>query len=220
MPKPLTVWITRNCRQILYRWATWEAHANWTGWAGFNSNPRHLVERNAFQRKGNEPHKNSGTGFLGEFSRGLLVYRTLKYSVKRKDKLMHLAPTNEFLLVLKVSCILLGSTINNSTHLLSTLKGYHVWVGSRMRMEKAMAPHSSTLAWKIPWMEEPGRLQSMGLRRVGHDWATSLSLFTFMHWRKKWQPTPVFLPGESQGRGSLVGCHLWGRTESDTTDVT
>ena len=71
-------------------------------------------------------------------------------------------------------------------------------------------PHSSTLAWKIPWMEEPGRLQSMGSLRVGHDWATSLSLFTFMHWRRKWQPTPVFLPGESQGWGSLLGCHLWG----------
>ena len=86
--------------------------------------------------------------------------------------------------------------------------------------EKAMAPHSSTLAWKIPWMEEPGGLQSMGLLRVGHDWATSLSLFTFMLWRRKWQPTPVFLPGEFQGRGSLVGCHLWGHTESDTTEVT
>ena len=83
-----------------------------------------------------------------------------------------------------------------------------------------MAPHSSTLAWKIPWMEEPGRLQSMGSLRVRHDWATSLSLFTFMHWRRKWHPTPVFLPGESQGRGSLVGCHLWGRTESDTTEAT
>ena len=70
--------------------------------------------------------------------------------------------------------------------------------------EKAMAPRSSTLAWKIPWMEEPGRLQSVGLLRVGHDWATSLSLFTFTHWRRQWQPTPVFLPGESQGRGSLV----------------
>ena len=67
-------------------------------------------------------------------------------------------------------------------------------------MEKAMATHSSTLAWKIPWMEEPDRLQSMGSLRVGHDWATSLSLFTFMHWRRKWQPTPVLLPGESQGR--------------------
>ena len=49
---------------------------------------------------------------------------------------------------------------------------------------------------------------------------TSLSLFTFMHWRRKWQPTPVFLPGESQGRESLVGCHLWGRIESDTTEAT
>ena len=86
--------------------------------------------------------------------------------------------------------------------------------------EKAMAPHSSTLAWKIPWTKEPGGLQSMGLQRVRHDWTTSLSLFTFMHWRRKWQPTPVFLPGESQARGSLVGCHLWGRTESDTTEVT
>ena len=76
-----------------------------------------------------------------------------------------------------------------------------------------MAPNSSTLAWKIPWTEEPGRLQSMGSLRVGHDWATSLSLFTFMHWRRKWQPTPVFLPGESQGWGSLVGCRLWGRTD-------
>ena len=86
--------------------------------------------------------------------------------------------------------------------------------------EKAMAPHSSTLAWKILWTEEPGRLQSMESLRVGNDWATSLSLFTFLHWRRKWQPTPVFLPGESQGRGSLVGCHLWGRTESDTTEAT
>ena len=87
-------------------------------------------------------------------------------------------------------------------------------------LEKAMAPHSSTLAWKIPWMEEPGRLRSMGSLRVGHDWATSLSCFTFMHWRREWQPTPVFLPGESQGQGSLVGCHLWGRTESDMTEAT
>ena len=88
------------------------------------------------------------------------------------------------------------------------------------QMEKAMAPHSSTLAWKLPWTEEPGRLQSMGSLRVRHDWATSLSLFTFMHWRRKWQPTPVFLPGESQGQWSLVGCRLWGRTESDTTEAT
>ena len=57
-------------------------------------------------------------------------------------------------------------------------------------------------------------------RWVGYNWAASLSLFTFMHWRRQWQPTPVFLPGESQGRGSLMGCCLWGRTVSDMTEVT
>ena len=85
----------------------------------------------------------------------------------------------------------------------------------QQKLEKAMATHSSTLAWKIPWTEEPNWLQSMGSRKIGHDWATSLSRFTFMYWRRKWQPTPVFLPGESRGRGSLVGCRLWG-TQSRT----
>ena len=93
-------------------------------------------------------------------------------------------------------------------------------LGREDPLEKEMAILSSTIAWKMPWMEEPGRLQSMGSQRVRHDWATSLSLFTFMHWRRKWQPTPVFFPGESQGRGSLVGWRLWGCTESDTTEVT
>ena len=78
---------------------------------------------------------------------------------------------------------------------------------------------TSTLAWEIPWMEEPGRLQSMGSQRVRHDWATSLSLFTFMHWRRKWQPTPVFLPGESEGRepGGLLsmGSHRVGHDWRD-----
>ena len=64
-------------------------------------------------------------------------------------------------------------------------------------------------------MEEPGGLQSMGSLRVGHNWVTSLSLFTFMHWRRKWQPTPVFLPGESQGQGSLVAA-VNGVTQSPT----
>ena len=83
-----------------------------------------------------------------------------------------------------------------------------------------MAPHSSSVVWKIPWTEDLGRLQSMGSLRVRHDRVTLLSLFTFMHWRRKWEPTPVFLPGESQGRGSLVGCRLWVRTELDTSDMT
>ena len=81
--------------------------------------------------------------------------------------------------------------------------------------EKAMAPHSSTLAWKIPWMEEPRRLQSMGSLRVRHDWVTSLSLFPFMHWRRKWQPTPVFLPGESQGWGAWWAA-IYGVTQGQT----
>ena len=56
---------------------------------------------------------------------------------------------------------------------------------------------------------------------VAEGW-TRLSdfLFTFLHWRRKWQPTPVILSGESQGRGSLVDCRLWGRTESDMTEAT
>ena len=94
------------------------------------------------------------------------------------------------------------------------------WMTLSKTLEKAMATHSSTLAWKIPLMEEPGGLQSMGSWRVGHDWGTSLSLFTFMHWRRKWHPTPVFLPGESQGQGRLVGFRLWGCTESDMTKAT
>ena len=100
--------------------------------------------------------------------------------------------------------------------------GASAWIWPKVAhyTEKAMAPHSSTLAWKIPWMEEPCRLQSMGSLRVGHDSVTSLSLFIFMHWRRKWQPTPVFLPRESQGRQSLVGCRLCGRTELDTTEAT
>ena len=107
-----------------------------------------------------------------------------------------------------------------------TLKtSYHgkltTFIHSYIRIsEKAMAPHSSTLAWKIPWMEEADGLQSMGSLRVGNDWTTSLSLFTCMHWRRKWQPTPVFLPGESHGQRSLVGCSPWGHTESDTTEAT
>ena len=94
---------------------------------------------------------------------------------------------------------------------------YWIYWHSRRRQ---WHPTPVLLAWKVPWMEEPGRLQSMGSLRVGHDWATSLWLFNFMHRRRKWQLTPVFLPGESQGQWSLVGCRLWGCTESDTTEAT
>ena len=82
-------------------------------------------------------------------------------------------------------------------------------------------PHSSTLAWKIPWTEETGRLQSMGSLRVRHDWVTSISLVTFMNWRRKWQPTPVVLPGESQGRGEPGGLLSMGlhRVRHDWSDL-
>ena len=79
-----------------------------------------------------------------------------------------------------------------------------------------MAPHSSAPAWKIPRREEPGGLQSMGWLRVGHNWATSVSLFTFMHWRRKWQPTPVFLPGTGEPGGlPSMGSHGVGHDWSD-----
>ena len=81
-----------------------------------------------------------------------------------------------------------------------------------------MAPHSNTLAWKIPWM---GGAWWAAVHGVARSWARlSDFTFTFMHWRRKWQPTPVFLPGESRGWGSLVGCRLWDRTESDATEAT
>ena len=84
-----------------------------------------------------------------------------------------------------------------------------------------MAPHSSTLAWRIPWTEEPGKLQSMGSLRVGHDWATSLSLFTFMHWLEKAMATHSSvlawrIPGTGKPGGlSSMGSHRVGNDWSD-----
>ena len=81
-----------------------------------------------------------------------------------------------------------------------------------------MATHSNTRAWKSPWTEGPDGLQSMGSLGVGHNWATSLYFFTFMHCRRKWQPTPVFLPGKSHGWRSQVGYSPRGHKESDTPE--
>ena len=94
-------------------------------------------------------------------------------------------------------------------------------MGETLVTEKVMALHSSTLAWKIPWMEEPDRLQSMASRRVRHNWATSLSLFTFMHWRRKWQATHSSvlawrIPGMGEPVGLLsMGSHRVGHNWSD-----
>ena len=83
-----------------------------------------------------------------------------------------------------------------------------------------MAPHSSTLAWKILWMEEPGGLQSMGVTKS----QTRLSDFTFtfhFHALEKDMAThSSVLAWRIPGMGSLVGCHLWGHTESHMTEAT
>ena len=90
----------------------------------------------------------------------------------------------------------------------------------RVKTEKAMVPHSSTLAWKIPWMEEPGRLQSMGSLRVGHNWATSLSLFHFHALEKEMATHSSVLawriPGAGEPRGlTSMGSHRVGHNWSD-----
>ena len=85
-----------------------------------------------------------------------------------------------------------------------------------MLMGTTRETHSSALAWKIPWTEEPGGLHPKGSLRVGHDQVTSYFHFPLSCIGEG----NGFLPGESQGRGSLVGCHLWGRTELDTTEAT
>ena len=138
------------------------------------------------------------------------------FSCSDRGKRRHDFKINLFMAVCSV--VFSGGWDGKKICLQCGIPGFYLWLG-RSPGERD-GTHSSTLAWKIPWTEEPGRLQSMGSLGVRHNWATSFSLFTSMHWRRKWKPTPVFLPGESQGWRSLVGCRLWGRTESDTTEVT
>ena len=155
----------------------------------------------------NWAHKISSLKYLTVWRPVWPVHRLPPIPVPARIASLLIPTRNSFHGVLKVS---------NSTWF-NPCRGVCVLIFSLL--EKAMALHSSTLAWKIPWTEKPGRLQSMGLRRVGHDWEPSLSLFTFMHWRRKWQPTPVFLPGESQGwePGGLpsMGPHRVGHDWSD-----
>ena len=142
--------------------------------------------------------------FLGHILVILTIFQTY-YQQKKKKKLAIVSDDSIFLVVRYFQI--------RYVHFLDIML---LRLQCSVNSEKAMAPHSSALAWKIPWTEEPCGLQSMGSLRVGHDSATSLSLFTFMHQRRKWQPTPMFLPGESQGWGTLVGCHLSGVAQSQT----
>ena len=113
-----------------------------------------------------------------------------------------------------------GGVEGGSEERRNTLQAKENWQSEGKEEEKAMATHSSTLAWRIPWTEEPGRLQSMGLWRVRHNWATSLWLFTFMHhWRRKWQPSSVLawrIPGTGEPGGlPSMGLHRVGHDWSD-----
>ena len=90
-------------------------------------------------------------------------------------------------------------------------------------LEKEMATHSSVPAWRIPGTGEPGGLLSMGSCRVGHKWSdlAAAAEFTWarkLPWRRAWQPTPIFLPGESHGQRSLVGYSPWSHKESDMNE--
>ena len=121
-----------------------------------------------------------------------------------------------------MSCVFLSQKLKAKNLLRCTTgKRYHVDSNKLSLIPKSMPPllhcanylcgEGNGTPLQYSCLENPMEggawwLQSMGSLRVGHDWETSHSLFTFMHWRRKWQPTPVFLPGESQGRGSLVGC--------------
>ena len=140
-----------------------------------------------------------------------------------------------------------SSILAGKFHGQRSLVGYHPWGHRKLDTTEGLSTHISSLldvplspstplgrhrelSWapmlynsfppNICFTHGSGRLQSMGSLTVRHNWATSLWLFTYMHWRRKWQPTPVFLPGESQRQRSLLGCRLWGHTESDTTEVT
>ena len=139
-------------------------------------------------------------------------------------------------------CLSLGLTslVAQMVKLLPTMQETQVRsLGWEDPVEKEMATHSSTLAWKIPWTEERGSLQSMGMQRVGHDWTTSLrdpwwlrGYSVCLQWgrprfdpwvrkipsRRNWQSTPLFLPWESHGGRSLVGYSPWDCKESDTTE--
>ena len=137
------------------------------------------------------------------------------------------------------------SQVARTVKRLSTMRETRVRsLGQEDPLEKEMATHSSTIAWKFPWMEEPGRLQSIGSQRVGHDSVTKSPIYIYrllwclksvgiclqcgrpgfvpwvgkIPWRRKWQPTPALLPGKSHGWRSLVGYSPWGRKESDTTE--
>ena len=157
--------------------------------------------------KSNQKHKHDNN-FQ---NRKYIIKLKMTLTLYRRTWIVHLNSTSNNI------SIIMDMNLNKLRELVRDRKSWHaasLW-GRRVRLEKSVAPNSSTLAWKIPWMEEPGRLQSIGSLRVRHDWLTWLSLFTFTYWRRRWQPTPVFLPGESQRRGAWWAA-VYGVTQGRT----
>ena len=188
MPKPLTVWITINCGKFWKRWAyqtTWLA-----SWETCMT-----VRKQHLELDGTTDWFQIGKGVCQGCILSPCFFNLYAEYIMRNARL------DEAQAGIKIA----RRNINNLRYADDTSL---IAESEEELREKTMAPHSSILAWKIPWTEEPGWLLSMGSLRVRHDWTTCLWFFTFMHWRRKWQPTPLFLPGESQGWGSLVGCHL------------
>ena len=123
-----------------------------------------------------------------------------------------------------------GNLVQNSggdeerVYLAATQETSHVRIGLCILIVRTFLGESNGTPLQDPCLEKPmdrgawwAAVHGVAKSRTR---LTSLSLFTFMHWRRQWQPTPVFLPGESQGRRSLVDCCLWGSTESDTAEAT
>ena len=104
--------------------------------------------------------------------------------------------------------------------------GKNTGVGCHFLLQCMKVKSESEVAQSCPTLRDPMDCSLRGSSVHGIFQARVLELLVLCWievvkvWRRKWQPTPVFLPGESQGRGSLVGCRLWGRTESNTTEVT
>ena len=128
---------------------------------------------------------------------------------------------------LKLDCIpVITDTLDFSHSIDCSIDRLSEWVnpntsGSLTRWQAYIWSEGNGTPLQYSWLENPvdGRAWWAAAHGVAKS-RTRLSDFTFVHWRRKWHPTPVFLPGESQGRGSLVDCRLWGHTESDTTEAT
>ena len=113
---------------------------------------------------------------------------------------------------------------NFNKFVLFVVNNFNKFVSNLIHFKRTLASHSGEgngTPLKYSCLENPMDRGAWWVAVHGvTEGRTRLNNFTFMHWRRKWQPTLVFLSGESQGLGSLVGCHQWGCTGSDMTEVT